>query len=200
MFEWLKKVSGNFIFYIKNFKNNENYYDTLKGLLLGCSFFFIIGSYSILRPLKSALFLALVGREYLPIAKIISIVILFPCLLLYTKLVDKLRRYQVVYFFLAVYIIGGIITAFLLTHPAWGLSNTSTDPYRFFGWAVYFFIDLYSPLVVSVFWAFANSINNPSEARRHYAFMVSGSKIGGMISTGFAWWFFSWRDGAGCIR
>jgi AAA family ATP:ADP antiporter len=41
--------------------------------------------------------------------------------------------------------------------------------------------------VVSVFWAFANSINSPDEAKNSYGFMVSGSKLGGMLSAGCAW-------------
>ena len=41
--------------------------------------------------------------------------------------------------------------------------------------------------MVSVFWAFANSITNPEAAKKNYGLMVSGSKLGGMFSAGLAW-------------
>jgi AAA family ATP:ADP antiporter len=44
--------------------------------------------------------------------------------------------------------------------------------------------------VVSVFCAFANSITTPGAAK-NYGFMVTGSKLGGMFSSGLAWYFFS---------
>ena len=67
-------------------KENNLSHNSLKIILLGFSFFFIIGSYSVLRPLKASVFLALIGKEYVPIAKMISIIILFPCMLFYAKL------------------------------------------------------------------------------------------------------------------
>ena len=184
----LKLMTTDLVSFFKNFKNNENYYDYLKVILLGFSFFFIIGSYSILRPLKTSVFLGLVGKEYQPLTKFISLVILFPCLLLYAKLVDRLRRYQVVYFFFGLYFVGVILTALFLYHPVIGLSNTSTNPYRIFGWIFYLFIDLYSPLVVSTFWAFANSINSPEYAKNNYGRIVAFSRVGG-IATSLGSWF-----------
>ncbi len=175
------------IFNIENYKDKETYYNLLKQILLGCSFFFIIGTYSVIRPLKASVFLGLVGKEYIPIAKIISIIILSPCLLIYAKLVDKLKRYQVMYFFLIFYVIGSIIASLTLMHPTIGIANTYTSKYRIFGWLFYLFIDLYSPLIVATFWAFANSINTPEHAKKNYGNIVALSRLGGM-ATSFGCW------------
>ncbi|MFA5074753.1 MAG: Npt1/Npt2 family nucleotide transporter [Candidatus Babeliales bacterium] len=176
-----------FLFRDKNFKNTEKYYNALKVVLLGASFFFIIASYSTLRPLKTSVFFALVGKEYAPIAKMISILILFPIMLPYSKLVDKLRQSQVIYFFLGLYAILCIIFAFFFWHPTIGLSNTNTSTYRIIGWVFYLALDLFSTLVVSTFWAFANSISTPNNAKENYGIIVAISRVGGIISPIISW-------------
>ncbi len=187
MFSKLKHIVGKVIFKIKNYKNTQNYYDLLKMALLGSAFFFIIGTYSILRPLKTSVFLGLIGKEYQPLTKLISLIILLPFLVLYAKLVDKLRRYQVVYFFLGFYIVGITLSAITLWHPIIGLNNTNTNPYRIFGWIFYIFIDLYAPLVVATFWAFANSINTPEYAKKNYGRIVACSKVAGITTPLISW-------------
>jgi ATP:ADP antiporter, AAA family len=186
MLSKLKKIISSFIF--KNQDSNEQAkYEFLKWLYLAGAFSFIIGTYSIIRPLKTSVFLGLVGKEYQPITKIISIAILFPCLILYTKLVDKLRRYQVVYFFFILYSIGCVIAALLLMHPTIGLSNTMTSPNRIFGWIFYLFIELYSSLIVSTFWAFASSICSPTYAQENYGKIVAVSRVAGIATPLLSW-------------
>ncbi|MBD3231887.1 hypothetical protein GF322_04460 [Candidatus Dependentiae bacterium] len=163
------------------------YYNFIKQILLGITFFFIIATYSVIRPLKTAVFLGMVGKEFVPIAKIVSIIILFPCLIFYARLVDKLKRYQVMCFFLFFYVVALLITSIILLHPTIGLSNSETNQYRIFGWIFYLLIDLFSPLVVATFWAFSNSINNPEDAKTNYGRIVAFSRIGGIFSTFFCW-------------
>jgi ATP/ADP translocase len=71
------------------------------------------------------------------------------------------------------------------------LDNTVSSPYRWFGWFFFFFIEGYSPFIVSLFWAFANSVSSPNETKKYYSFMVAGSKIGGMLVAAISWYFFS---------
>ena len=82
----------------------------------------------------------------------------------------------------------GLLFAYLLGQPGIGLSNTDSSPYRIFGWLFYFFVEGYSPFVVSVFWAFANSVSSPEGAKRNYPYMVAASKVGGMVSSGLGWY------------
>ncbi|MBY0353355.1 hypothetical protein K2W90_03255 [Candidatus Babeliales bacterium] len=153
-----------------------------KLFLLAFSFFFIIASYSILRSLKTSIFLGLVGKEYQPMTRLIAIVIMFPAMLGYAKLVDKFKREQIVYTIIGIYAIASIIFAILLAHPTIGVQNTFTSPYRFIGWGFEIFMDLYSALVVSTFWSFVNSVCTPMFAEKGYGTIVAISKIGGIAA------------------
>lgn len=166
-------------------------HERLKLLLLTLTFFFVIAAYSIIKELKDSIFVVVVGKGYIPYAKYASMVILVPAILFYSMLVDRLRRYHLLYVYSIFYGLFGLIFAFLLSHPTIGLANTDSSPYRIFGWLFYFFVEGYSPFMVSVFWAFANSVTDPAEAKKNYGLMVSGSKLGGMMSAGLAWMILS---------
>jgi AAA family ATP:ADP antiporter len=165
--------------------------ERLKLLFLAISFFFVIAGYTIARDLKDAVFLNVVGREWVPIAKFIAMVVLIPAILFYSFLVDRVRRYQLLTIYTGFYGFMLLAIAYFIGHPTIGMMNTHASPSRLFGWLVYFLIEGYSPFVVGTFWAFANSINNPESAKKNYGLMVSASKLGGAISAGSAWWFFT---------
>lgn len=169
----------------------KNKYERLKFLMLTICFAFVLGSYTIAKELKDSIFVNIVGGEYLPKAKLMVIFLLIPAALLYSKLVDVFRRYQLLAFYALFYgLILGWFT-YLLGHPTVGLYNTDTSPYRLFGWFYYFILEGYSPFVVSVFWAFANSVSSPKEAKNFYPTMVAGSKVGGVATALFAWYLLS---------
>jgi len=116
-------------------------HDEKKVALLGISFFLIIGAYSILRPLKTSIFLGFVGKEYQPIQKILSMIIMIPLMLGYSKLIDKLKKHQSVYFFLLLYAALGVTFAYLFLHPVYGVKNTQTSSSRLLGWSFEFVMD-----------------------------------------------------------
>ncbi len=171
--------------WIDNFFNIEKN-DRIKLVNLAITFFFIIGSYSVLRSLKASIFLGFVGREYQPLAKIVALAMLFPVMFLYSKMVDKVRRYQVVLIVFMVYAVICIIFAAIFTHPVYGIRNSVTSPYRLVGWLFEFFMDFYQALIVSGFWSFVTSISTPDFANKTYGIIVAASRIGGMASTGLS--------------
>lgn len=162
-------------------------HERLKLLLLSLTFFFVIASYTIIKELKDSIFIAVVGKEGILYAKPLTMFVLVPAILFYAFLVDRVRRYQLLYIYAIFYGIMGLVFAVLLSHPTIGLANTHASFNRWFGWLFYFFVEGYSPFMVSVFWAFANSVTDPKEAKNNYGLMVSGSKMGGMVSAGLAW-------------
>lgn len=162
-----------------------------KLLYLTLTYFFVIAAYTITRDLKNSVFISIIGRYYINWARMLAIVILVPAILFYSRLVDMVRRYQLLCFYSIAFSLLSLIFAYYLGHPTIGLPNTNQNPYRIFGWLFYFFVEGYSPFLVSVFWAFANSVNSPESAKKNYGLMVSGSKLGGMLSAGFAWMLFS---------
>lgn len=165
--------------------------ERLKVILLSTAFFLVIGGYSIARELKNSVFVSIVGREYLGYARIGVMIALMPLILLYSRLVDVLRRHQLLYFYSVLYGISGLIFAYFLGHAVIGIPNTDTGPHRLFGWFFYLFVEGYSPFVVSLVWAFANSVNNPTTASKYYPLMVGASKVGGILSTGIGWILFT---------
>lgn len=164
--------------------------EVIKVCLLTLAFFLVIGAYTIAKELKDAIFTTIVGpdRRYQSYAKMLSMLILFPTLMFHSHLVDILRRHYLLYFYATLYGILGLIFAFILGDPSIGLANTMSSPSRLFGWLFYFFIEGYSPLVVSVFWAFANSVTSPESAKNNYTVMIAGSKFGGILTAGSAWY------------
>src|SRR5579872_2430725 len=168
-------------------EQEQNHYERLKLLFLSISFFCVIGAYTVTKELKNSIFAYTVGEDYIPTARFLVMIALVPAILIYAKLVDRLRRYQLLAFYSTFYAVFGLVFAYFLGHPEIGIPNTHTSPYRLIGWLFYFFIEGCSPFVVSVCWAFANSISTPEGARKNYGFMVSGSKLGGMFTAGLAW-------------
>ncbi len=161
-------------------------HERLKVLFLSLSFFLIIGAYTVVRTLKDSLFINIVGREYWATAKGLSIIMLIPAILLFSRIVDVLRRHHVLYLYVFLYGIGGLTIAYFLGDPIIGLPNTDTSPYRLFGWIIYLFIEGYNPFVVSLFWSFAHTITSPEAAKSNYPLMVASSKLGGMITAALA--------------
>lgn len=156
--------------------------DLKKLFLMAFGYFFIIASYSILRPIKTSLFLGLVGKEYQPWTRFITPFMMFPVMLGYSKLVDKVKRHQIVYTIIGLAALLSIIFALLLAHPVLGVKNTFTSPYRILGWGFEIFMDLYSAIVIATFWGFINTSCTPTFANKSYGFIAATGKLGGVIS------------------
>jgi len=172
-------------------EHEEQKAEKFKFLFLALTFFLVIGAYTLIRDLKNSIFIGLVGKEYIPVARIIFLIVLVPAILFYSKLVDNVRRYYLLGIYSVFYAVTCLFFAYFIGHDTIGIANTDQSPYRIFGWLFYFFVEGFSPFVLSVFWAFSNSVNNPQSAKKNYGFMVSGSQLGGMATAGFAWALFS---------
>jgi ATP:ADP antiporter, AAA family len=166
--------------------------ETKKIVWLALAFFCVIGGYTILKEMKDSLFVTLSGVDSMFMAKIISLCALIPATLLYAKLVDSVSRYKLLWIYTTVYAVGGLIIALLLNTSSVGLlSNEITMSRKVFGWFIYLFYEGANPFVVSLFWSFSNSITSPGSAKRGYAVMTSGAKLGGMTTAGIAWVLFN---------
>ena len=165
--------------------------ERLKLFLLSCLYFLIIAGYTVLRDIKNTIFMSTVGADYIPYASFGAFLFLIPAILFYSKLVDRVRRHQLLMIYSVFFaIFAFIVGMFFIAHPTIGLPNTQQSPYRLFGWLFYFVVEGFTPFVISVLWSFINSVSNPKEARRSYGLLVGGSKIGGIVSAGFSWVLF----------
>ena len=69
-----------------------------KYVILGIIFAFIVGTYWTIKPLKDALFSSIVGKgSWLAAAKIVSMVLLFPIVAFYGKMIKRFSRNRLFY-------------------------------------------------------------------------------------------------------
>lgn len=146
--------------------------------LLSAVFFFIIGTYWLMRSLKEAIFLNTVGPVYLPYAKIASLVGLVLVLMVYAKLVDMLEKHRLVYLLCAVYSLAFIAISYCLADPIMGFANTALDKSRLIGWLAYFAIESSGTLIIALFWSFVASSVDPKSAKKGYPIILAGAQIG----------------------
>ena len=160
----------------------------LKVFFLTLTFFLLTGCQAIWRPMKTSVFMKIVGVNSIPLAKIFLMLPIIILILIYSRLVDWLRRHQLLYCFTIFHGSIGIILYFLLAHPVYGIANTDQSTTRIFGWIFYFFMESFGAFMSATFWGFANSINNHKDAKNHYGILVAGSKVGGIVSAGFLYY------------
>lgn len=154
-----------------------------KLIFLSCSCFFISAAYSILRPLKISLFFHIVGREYYPISKFFLALLVIPYVAIYSNLVDKYKKQNLIYIIFSFYSILCLIFSYLLSHPVMGISNTTPSPYRILGWIFTVTMDLYPTFVMGTMWAFINSISTPEFAKKSYGPIYAVIKVGNILAT-----------------
>lgn len=168
--------------------------ELIKYLLLGVTFALIIGTYWTLRPLKDSLFGALIvgyGKKvagldkenFLAIAKIVSLFLLIPVVMLYSKMVDKYKyaKHRLFYIICTMYVILLAGWSLFFLHPTWGLANTAASPWRIAGWLWYVFVESFGSIVVALFWAFTTDISSPQSAKKGFSLIVMIGQLGGIF-------------------
>lgn len=152
-----------------------------KFLFLAGIFFLIIGVYWTLRPIKDSVFMSIVGKDYLPMAKVLSLCFIIPLVLLYGKLIDRFPRHYVFYGLLSAY--GSLALLFFwgFSHPVIGIANTATSPMRLIGWALYVWIESFGSLIVALFWAITADSTMPESAKRGFPLISLGGQMGNIF-------------------
>jgi len=152
-----------------------------KFILLGIIFGLIIGIYWTLRPLKDALFQDIVGGEWQPRAKWLSLVVIFPLVIIYSKLVEKLSRQTLFYVMAAIYGTATLVMAYFFFDPQMGLENLVADKGRLLGWIWYVFVESFGSLIIALFWAFATDITSAESAKKGFFFVIMFGQLGGIF-------------------
>lgn len=174
---FLAKIYGNF--------SRE---ELIRTLLLGLAFAMIIGTYWTLRPLKDALFKMLVigdgchaDASPLAWAKMLSVALLVPLILIYSHMVDRFKRISLFYIIGGLAALGLFVFSLLFTHPDWGLPNMVPNHDRWIGWLWYVFVEAYGSILIALFWAYSADSINADSARRSFPMIVMFGQIGGIV-------------------
>ncbi len=152
---------------------------------LAVIFGLIIGTYWTLRPMKDGIFNAIIGIDYQPYAKMLSVLVVFPLVILYGKLIDMFPRHKVFYVLIAIYASLAIILTYFLLSPEFGLLNTVKSPARILGWLWYVYVESFGSLIVALFWAFTTDTTLPDSAKRGFPIIALFGQIGNMVGPFF---------------
>ena len=168
-----------------------------KFVILSGIFFFIIGVYWLLRPIKDGVFFTIVGKNYQPMAKILSFVVVGLLVLVYSKLVDKLSRHKLLSILACFYATAIAAFAYFLLDPQIGMANLQSSPDRLIGWLWYFFVESFGTIMIGLFWSFVSDTTNSESAARCYFTVALCGQSGGFVMPFIAQYMTT--NGALCI-
>lgn len=153
------------------------------GVILAC----IIAGFWLLDSLKDPVLSSIVGIEYQPIAKLLSVVTTLFITCIYDFLTSILSKPNLFHVVSALFGICMMVISALLSDPVHGLSNRADKgPHRLLGWFAYFSIEVYGSLMVALFWSFTNSIMDLEQAKGAYGLIISIAQIGAIAGSTFA--------------
>ena len=174
--------------------------------LLAVIFFFIIGAYWLLRLIKQTIFLTVAFPECLgwapqqgclfqPTAKFWSPFVVLIMVLIYSKLVDLVKKHQLFYIICSFYAtLFAACAGFLFIKDMYGAHVLGKYTLALMGWLSYFTIESFGSLVVALFWSFTNSITDSEAAKRGFPFIIVVAQIAAILGSGAL--FFSGSIGA----
>jgi AAA family ATP:ADP antiporter len=190
-------VSNVILYFYPDLKREE----VKKFGLLSAIFFLIIGTYWLLRLLKNTIFLKVAfpvclgwdpqqGCLFQPIAKFWSPFVVLIMVLIYSKLVDLVKKHQLFYIICSFYacIFAGC-AGILFVKDVYGVEQLGKFSLAAMGWLSYFAIESFGSLVVALFWSFTNSITDSDSAKRGFPFIVAMAQLSAIV--GSATLFFS---------
>lgn len=144
------------------------------------TFMLLIGGYWMLRVLKDALFDDLVGIVHQPKAKLVSMLVIIPLVLIYTKLVDTVERHRLFYFICTSYslLFAAILYFYLYPIAIFTPSYFPAIPGNLLGWITYTSVESFGSLSIGLFWAFMASTTTSASAKRGYPMMYIIGQLG----------------------
>jgi ATP:ADP antiporter, AAA family len=129
----------------------------------------------LLKPARDSLFLVELGPEALPFVFILVAVFSIPVTQLVSKLVQKYNNYKV-FVWTNIFVILNLlaIRGLFLIDQGW--------VYTLF----YIWVSVYSILIISQFWVFANELYNTSQSKRLFSLLNLGAILGAIAGSQFS--------------
>lgn len=152
-----------------------------KFIKMGLIFALIIGVYWTLRPLKDAIFIQMVGKYQLPLAKTVSVLTLLPLVMCYTKLIGRYSREKMLVVLPTFYGITIFLFSLLMFKVQGEISSLPWIFSRSLGYFWYLFVESFGSLVVALFWAFSTDSTDPISAKKGFPLVVAIGQIGGIL-------------------
>lgn len=152
----------------------------IKAALLSSWFFVTVATLWLLKPLRVASLLAHLGATETPYVRLAGVATLAIVVMLYTALVGRLSRIKTVR-------VANFAFALLLL-VFWGalqIGGERLGAQRPFVWAVYIMVEIYSVVLIGIFWTYCNDVVNADEANKLYGVIGLGGILGGAAGGAF---------------
>lgn len=159
-----------------------------RALGLSLYFFLVIGIFWILKPMKRGVivnyfgerpidlwFMTLGGAQAEQLGKVLNMVVAFAVVALFTWLVRRMARHYVVLVFSLIF--GGLFIVFAGIVDNLGVAGPLGV------WTFYVTGDIWTTVMVPIFWALVNDINSAEEAERLYGIIGLGGVVGGFVGS-----------------
>jgi AAA family ATP:ADP antiporter len=146
-----------------------------------------MGSHTLIKEMKDAVFMIIVGKKYIPDVKVLSWFFMIPLVFIYSWIAGRVKRHWIIIIYSLIYGIGGIILSYFLANPEIGIINKLANPSRLFGWIFYLFFEGHYPFTVGILWTFLSSVSQPKDVRSTYMVITVATKLGGMFFAAIAW-------------
>lgn len=155
-----------------------------KFLLYGTLFFFVIGIYWSLRCVKDSIFNNFVGADYIFLAKMLSLVVVFPLVIFYSYLVDIFPRHRLFYAMAAIYAALFLTMTWFISSPIYGIEAPAGQRWGLLGWLAYVLIESYGSLLPALFYSFMADTTTPEQGKKGYFITATFAQLGAIIGSG----------------
>ncbi len=142
-------------------------------------FFFLFGSYSIVKPVRDAMG-TVYGMSHIQELFTGTFLVSLVLAPVYSGLAARIRLST---FLPWVY---GFVAASILLFYALFQSVTQADPLRWIAAAFYVWVSTFNILIISVFWTFMADIYSRTQAKRLFGFVAAGGTLGGIAGPAIA--------------
>ncbi len=137
--------------------------------------FLLLAAYYLMRPVRQALILQQGGAEAQAYLSAVMTVLLFFLVQGYSKLVSRYERTRLIT------VVTSIFIACLVVF--WALSRLGV-PYL--GYAFFVFVGIFSVMVITQFWSYANDVYSNEAGKRLFALVGFGGSIGAFVGSDIA--------------
>lgn len=142
-----------------------------------------IGPYWMLRGIREAIFIDLVGVRWQPWGKIASLFFIIPLVLIYSKLIDLFKKERLFFIIYPFYILSFLAMAFFAAYPIHSRFSPSWIPGNIVGWIGYVIVESFGALTPALFWSFVATQTKTDEAKRGYGMILSITQVGTISGT-----------------
>ncbi|HEY1954234.1 MAG TPA: Npt1/Npt2 family nucleotide transporter, partial [Polyangiaceae bacterium] len=155
----------------------------MKRTLLGSWFFVTVATLWIIKSVRVAALVAVLGAGDTPYVRLASVGVIAIVVLAYSAAASWLTRVELVRATCAAFAVA--LVAF------WAIAHFGGEPVantRAFIWAMYILVDVYGVVMIETFWTYCNDVFDEREAKRAYGAIGLGGILGGVAGGAFVDW------------